>query len=443
MGKTLRSRLAWIGYALVLLVGVTGCTSLLGDFGASGADASLDGSLATDAGSDVTLDPGDTGASDAAKADASDASDAAAPDSCVPETDDALCRNARKECDGFDTVDGCGARRTIATCGGCAAPLQCGAQTPNVCGCKAETDAAVCLRLGLNCGPVTTRDTCGTARNIASCGTCTSPQTCGPQVANVCGGSVCTAETNDAFCKRYGATCGSVSNTDNCGKSRTVDCGACTLPLTCSASHACACVPEDNATFCKDYAASCGSASGRDNCGTARTVNCGSCAPPNVCSAGACVCAPETDAAFCSRLGHDCGALSGTDNCGVSRSVASCGTCTSTNTCNAGGVCACGKLAACTAGQTCCADGCHDLTSDPKNCGGCGTACGGGVGDAWVCTNTVCSCAGSTDPTCKGQCNHLGTVTNCAFCGNTCAPNEGCCGIKLGNSCDTRCPVSQ
>ncbi len=40
----------------------------------------------------------------------------------------------------------------------------------------------------------------------------------------------CTPETNAAFCTRYGMSCGSYTNTDSCGASRTVNCGTCPCP---------------------------------------------------------------------------------------------------------------------------------------------------------------------------------------------------------------------
>ena len=49
----------------------------------------------------------------------------------------------------------------------------------------------------------------------------------------------CTPETDAAFCSRLGKNCGPVTAADNCGGSRTVDCGTCTAPSTCSATNVC------------------------------------------------------------------------------------------------------------------------------------------------------------------------------------------------------------
>jgi hypothetical protein len=60
--------------------------------------------------------------------------------------------------------------------------------------CTPETDSAFCSRLGKNCNSVTAPDNCGTSRTVSSCGMCTSPATCGGSgTANVCGtgGNAC------------------------------------------------------------------------------------------------------------------------------------------------------------------------------------------------------------------------------------------------------------
>jgi hypothetical protein len=163
------------------------------------------------------------------------------------------------------------------------------AEAPAAAPCVAESDAALCVRLGKNCGAVAGTDNCGEAREVASCGACRSPQVCGGgTVANVCG---CPGESDAEFCRRLGKECGTVSALELCGVTRTTDCGSC---------------------------------SGVDTCGATA---------PNVCD-----CVPETNAAFCLRLAKSCGAFAGTDNCGQARSAASCGTCASPQTCGSGGV---------------------------------------------------------------------------------------------------------
>ena len=54
--------------------------------------------------------------------------------------------------------------------------------------CSPETDAAFCSRLSASCGSKTAVDNCNVTRTVASCGTCTSPQICGGSgTPNVCG----------------------------------------------------------------------------------------------------------------------------------------------------------------------------------------------------------------------------------------------------------------
>jgi hypothetical protein len=43
----------------------------------------------------------------------------------------------------------------------------------------------------------------------------------------------CRPEFEAAFCDRYGANCDPVTGLDNCGISRTINCGLCRAPLTC------------------------------------------------------------------------------------------------------------------------------------------------------------------------------------------------------------------
>jgi GH18 family chitinase len=212
-----------------------------------------------------------------------------------------------------------------------------------VSGCAAETNAAFCARLGHSCGTVTDTDNCGQSRTVSSCGTCMAPLTCGGGgSANDCG---CTAETDASFCSRLGKNCGSVTATDNCGGTRTVSsCGSCTSPQSCGGggtSNVCGCTGESDAAICAGLGATCGSVTATDSCGANRTVSsCGSCTSPLTCGGGmanTCGCAPESDAAFCTRLGASCGGVTANDNCGASRMVTSCGSCTSPQTCGGGG----------------------------------------------------------------------------------------------------------
>lgn len=120
-------------------------------------------------------------------------------------------------------------------------------------GCSVETDAALCARLGRSCDGVTAADLCGVTRTIGSCGTCTSPRTC-----NSSGVCHCVAETDAALCSRLGKNCGSLTAPDTCGTTRTVTCGgACACGQSCSANVCVAVTCRMNGSACACGAECC------------------------------------------------------------------------------------------------------------------------------------------------------------------------------------------
>lgn len=199
---------------------------------------------------------------------------------CSPDSCDARGKDCGEIDDGCgDTID-CGTCTDGATCGG--------GGVANVCGkpgsCTPETDAQLCARHGLQCGPVNgAPDNCGTQRTIASCGACVGELTCGGNgVANVCGkpGQSCTPETNAQFCSRGGQQCGTVTGTDNCGTPRTVEsCGDCGANAGCGIVQAnrC-CARETAAVLCGRTATACGPLTTTNGCGESVSVSCGPCA---------------------------------------------------------------------------------------------------------------------------------------------------------------------
>src|SRR5262249_34030985 len=82
-------------------------------------------------------------------------------------TDLQLCTQTHFECSSLSMVDTCGQHRLVQSCGQCAAGRMCGGQTPGRCSpggpdsCLPESDAQLCSRLAVACGPLSAEDNCG------------------------------------------------------------------------------------------------------------------------------------------------------------------------------------------------------------------------------------------------------------------------------------------
>jgi hypothetical protein len=121
-------------------------------------------------------------------------------------------------------------------------------------------------------------------------------------------------------------------------------------------------------------------------------------------------------------------------NCGT------CGTACSVGVPCTGGACASGG-GTCPTGQISCNGTCTNTTSDPNNCGACGQVCPSGD----VCTSGLCATGGGSCPTgqilCNGTCtNTTSDPNNCGACGQACPSGDVCTsGICAtgGGSCPT------
>ncbi len=168
-------------------------------------------------------------------------------------------------------------QNSFSTCGvGGAACVDCAVYAERADACSAA-GACICTATGTACGG-----------------------------GEVCTGSeCCTPESDAIFCARLGYECDPATETDNCGVSRTVDCGDCIPPDTCS-NNQCGCTP----ITCTQAGAECGLLS--DGCGS--WLFCGDCIPPESCnsSTNLCECASHdhSDCYLDDRYWYDaCGNL--------------------------------------------------------------------------------------------------------------------------------------
>jgi hypothetical protein len=159
--------------------------------------------------------------------------------------------------------------------------------------------------------------------------------------------------------------------------------------------------------------------------------NCGSCgyacpAGPNGttagCSAGQCTYACDSPGETLCGNGNGNGGNGGNGRCvDLQTSQDNCGQCDNFCQASFGAVASCQQgvcQSSCPAGQAMCQGQCIPVTSDPSNCGGCGTTCGANT----VCTNGACV-AGCSDgyTLCNGVCTSLDQDSNnCGTCGNVC-----------------------
>lgn len=344
---------------------------------------------------------------------------------CVPENDALFCGRVGAGCGSVTREDNCGAERTT-NCGNCAFGVVCDEQT-NTCGaCEAEPDAELCAKLGAQCGNPRAFDRCGQRRDLdcgecaegdcnelelvcevcqpldaavvctmqgAQCGDIVADDGCGvmrtffcpdscagsPCQGNTC--QVCQPQSTGDFCAVQAQLdrCEQVIAVDNCGETRTEECGD-----TCGGAGVCVrglcCNPESDQALCIAAGIGCGAARFTDRCGQTRDVDCGGCQVGELCAAGQC-CVPETDTQLCASVGAECGVVELTDSCGQLRS-ASCGSgCSTDEVCSASNTCECSAV--CPANYEC---GQIDACGQELSCGTCAS---NEICDGFVCQDFI------------------------------------------------------
>jgi hypothetical protein len=209
---------------------------------------------------------------------------------------------------------------------------------------------------------------------------------------------------------------------------------------------------------CVDYATPYGLNCPVSSCASAETLSyCTlSDGSPGACCNGSCV-NPETDKNNCNFCGEVC---PGTSECSQGSCTAACTAsgpmaCPSGSVCVGGSYCAHGSCAGVPDGEACtdpsghflcCGGACIDATSDPNNCGKCGTKCASGtcgraavfVGGGFT-VDTVCvppPLNGKTSCSVKGGCpagqKCLGSYCVTPLC-NAAAPPTLFCAAPDGN----------
>src|SRR5690554_3381929 len=242
--KSRRIRLRSLPLSLMALLCVLGLQVGCSDSQDNGGPGRPNISVANDTGFGTedkdASDAGDAGDADVAgdadiAGDAGDAGDADDIVECIPQSDEDLCDQSAANCSELVVTDNCGVERTVANCGTCDAPDQCGDIVANQCGCALPSVAELCAEHALECGETQVVDKCG-AERILDCGeeslVCAGEfDTCGGGgTENICG---CTPTT----CEENGTLCGQID--DGCGGTLTCN-YFCVEDLSLGANHACA-----------------------------------------------------------------------------------------------------------------------------------------------------------------------------------------------------------
>jgi len=349
--------------------------------------------------------------------------DSCCGDLCVnTETSPLHCGSCTNVCTGGDTcVDGFCQSTTTCFGGPCppgesCCPLGCTdiETDPNNCGGCGQP--CVCPE-GSNCECVGGTCTISTSGCNGGPG-CVGDQTC-------CANGCTDINTDPNNCSQCGFAC---TTGDTCVN------GNCTAPASCNGGPVCTGLEQCCKSGCTDIdtdPANCGGCG--MTCAAADTCVGGLCKAPASCNGGpVCTGSEQCCQSGCTNIDTDpanCGGCS--QPCAAGDTCLG-GVCQVPPTCNGGPVC--------TGGEKCCAAGCTNTSTDPKNCGQCGLPCVPGD----TCVSGVCTapatCNGGPacppgDSCCPSGCTDTTSdPNNCSACGVACSPADTCVsGTCTGN----------
>jgi hypothetical protein len=275
----------------------------------------------------------------------------------------------------------------------------------------------------LNCGGGTVLDCNRACTNTATdpnnCGQCGNPDSgagvCAastdPNAVAVCNGGECGFACNVGYtlCDDTGLCTLTSSDVNNCGACDNVCPGDPNGVAQCNGGCSVAC--NDGFSTCNGV---CTSTNSTANCGG--TCDPTECQGTQTCPEGVCVC-PGAQT-LCNGVCVD--ETSDPNNCGrcTEPSPAPSYVCPEGLTCQ--------NSSCCAGGQRLCPPNdpngrCVDVTTDPNNCGGCGSMCPAGV------TCSGGNCCGAGEQLCSSVCvNEQTDPNNCGGCSIVCPPGGNC-----------------
>ncbi len=357
----------------------------------------------------------------------------------------ASCAPGWADCN-HNPADGCEVNVTSdpAHCGACGTACS---TVHGTATCAASTCGIVCATGWGNCdGSVINGCETDLTSTPADCGACGSACTLADATAG-CTASTCTIVS----CNAHFADCDHVPS-DGCEvdtNTATSNCGTC--GRVCSFANGVAACSSGTCTLTACLP-------GWGNCDGIPTNGCEASLLTGTASCGGCgmTCAPAHATGLCSSgmcaigscnpgWGNCDGIVSNGCETDLTSSNGNCGTCHTA--CAAGTVCSgsvCNSV--CAVGSTYCAGTCHNLQTDPLNCGSCGNVCPARANATPSCGSGTCgfvcnSGYGDCDGIASNGCETAITtsVANCGGCGRPCSSANGtpsCAGGVCAITCN-------